>query len=47
MVPRQHVQKTWELVVIYTVKARLIYRSTASGAVLKSKCDLIIQHPPF
>ena len=33
---------------IYCKKARLVYRSTAtSGAVLKSKCNLIIQHPPF
>ena len=37
-----------EVVFIYTMKARLIYWSTAaSGAVLKSKCNLIIWHPPF
>ena len=28
---------------MYREKARLVYRSTVAGAVLKSKCDMIIQ----
>ena len=37
-----------ELIFIYTMKARLVYWSTAAlRAVLKSKWNLIIWHPPF